>query len=174
MIPMVLACLSVQVGAQEYNDSLATTGYAKTQSAAERTSSVSIIKNEDFNKRSAKNIGNSLFGQGAGLMTLQGNGQYSNAEPTFYIRGLKTMSKNNPLILVDGIERDIDKITSEEVENVIVLKDAAAVAIYGYKGINGVINIETKRGKYRTKEVNVSYEHGFEWQARKQIGRAHV
>lgn len=167
MIPMVLACLSVQVGAQEYNDSLATTGYAKTQSAAERTSSVSIIKNEDFNKRSAKNIGNSLFGQGAGLMTLQGNGQYSNAEPTFYIRGLKTMSKNNPLILVDGIERDIDKITSEEVENVIVLKDAAAVAIYGYKGINGVINIETKRGKYRTKEVNVSYEHGFEWQARK-------
>ena len=103
MIPMVLACLSVQVGAQEYNDSLATTGYAKTQSAAERTSSVSIIKNEDFNKRSAKNIGNSLFGQGAGLMTLQGNGQYSNAEPTFYIRGLKTMSKNNPSILVDGI-----------------------------------------------------------------------
>ena len=44
---------------------------------------------------------------------------------------------------------------------VIVLKDAAAVAIYGYKGINGAINIITKRGKYNTRSVKVSYDHLF-------------
>lgn len=69
--------------------------------------------------------------------------------------------------MVDGIERDITDITPEEVESVTVLKDASAVAIYGYKGINGVVNITTKRGQYNTREVKFSYDHGFEWQARR-------
>ncbi len=163
---MLLACTCMQVGAWEINDSIAK-GYEKTQKLSERTSSVSVITNEEFDKRSAKNIGNSLFGHGVGLITLQGNGQYSNAEPSFYIRGLNTLSNNSPLILVDGIERDIYNITPEEVDKVTVLKDAAAVALYGYKGINGVISIETKRGKYNSKEISISYDHGFEWQARK-------
>ena len=54
---------------------------------------------------------------------------------------LQSLSTNNPLILVDGIERDITDVTPEEVETVTILKDAAAVAIYGNKGINGVVNI---------------------------------
>lgn len=179
IIPALLACFSLQIAAQEINDSivygkpekladeLIQIGYQKTQRLKESTASVSIIYNEDFDKRSAKNIGNSLFGHGTGLTTLQGNGQYANYEPTFYIRGLQSLSLNNPLILVDGIERDIDNITPEEVETVAVLKDAAAVALYGYKGINGVVNITTKRGKYNTREVKFSYDHGFEWQVRK-------
>ena len=69
------------------------------------------------------------------------------------------------------MERDnnwnaLNYITPEEVESVSVLRDAAAVALYGYRGINGVVNIVTKRGKYRTREINFSYDHSFNTQTR--------
>ncbi|MDE6172407.1 MAG: SusC/RagA family TonB-linked outer membrane protein, partial [Bacteroides sp.] len=128
----------------------------------ESTGSVSIISSETTDRRSAKNIGNSILGQGNGLISLQSGGRYADANPTFFVRGLQTLNdKNSPLVMVDGIQRDITSIAPEEVENVIVLKDAAAVAIYGYKGINGAINIITKRGKYNTRSVKVSYDHLF-------------
>lgn len=152
---------------EKYADQVVEIGYRTAQRLEESTSSVSTVYNEEFNKRSAKNIGNSLFGYGTGLMTLQGTGTYANYEPTFFVRGLQTLSSTSPLVLVDGIERDITDITPEEVESVTVLKDASAVAIYGYKGINGVVNITTKRGQYNTREVKFSYDHGFEWQARR-------
>lgn len=128
----------------------------------ESTGSVSVISSETTDRRSAKNIGNSIIGQGNGLISLQSGGRYADANPTFYIRGLQTLnSKNSPLVMIDGIQRDIVSITPEEVESVIVLKDAAAVALYGYKGINGAINIVTKRGKYNTRSVKVTYDHLF-------------
>ncbi len=179
IIPALLAFLSLQGYAQELNDSITSgkpakysdevveIGYHKAQRLEESTSSISTVYNEDFNKRSAKNIANSLFGYGTGLTTLQGSGRYADAEPTFFIRGLQSLSTNNPLILVDGIERDITDVTPEEVETVTILKDAAAVAIYGHKGINGVVNITTKRGIYNTREIKFTYDHGFGWQARK-------
>ena len=179
IIPALLAFLSLQGYAQELNDSITSgkpakysdemveIGYHKAQHLEESTSSISTVYNEDFNKRSAKNIANSLFGYGTGLTTLQGSGRYADAEPTFFIRGLQSLSTNNPLILVDGIERDITDITPEEVETVTILKDAAAVAMYGNKGINGVVNITTKRGNYNTREIKFTYDHGFGWQARK-------
>lgn len=179
IIPALLAFLSMQGYAQELNDSIDSgkpakysdevvqIGYHKAQRLEESTSSVSTVYNEEFNKRSAKNIANSLFGYGTGLTTLQGSGRYADAEPTFFVRGLQSLSTNNPLILVDGIERDITDVTPEEVETVTVLKDAAAVAIYGNKGINGVVNITTKRGAYNTREIKFTYDHGFGWQARK-------
>ena len=70
------------------------------------------------------------------------------------------------------MERDnawnvLNYITPEEVESVSVLRDAAALALYGYKGVNGVLNIVTKRGKYKSKEINFKYDHAINWQARK-------
>ena len=128
----------------------------------ETTGSVSVISSETTDRRSAKNIGNSIIGQGNGLISLQSSGRYADVNPTFYIRGLQTLNgKNSPLVMIDGIQRDIVSIAPEEVESVIVLKDAAAVALYGYKGINGAINIVTKRGKYNTRSVKVTYDHLF-------------
>lgn len=128
----------------------------------EATGSVSVISSETTDRRSAKNIGNSIIGQGNGLISLQSSGRYADVNPTFYIRGLQTLNgKNSPLVMIDGIQRDIVSIAPEEVESVIVLKDAAAVALYGYKGINGAINIVTKRGKYNTRSVKVTYDHLF-------------
>ena len=52
------------------------------------------------------------------------------ADPTFYVRGLQSLSSSTPLVLVDGLERDMSVVSPEEVESVSILKDAAAVALY--------------------------------------------
>lgn len=134
-------------------------GAGRTFTRAESTAAVSTIYNEEFDKRSAKNVSNSLLGQGMGMMVLQNSGNYADVEPTFYVRGLQSLSSSSPLILVDGLERDMSLLSPEEVESVSVLKDAAAVALYGYKGINGAILITTKRGKYNSKEIRFTYDH---------------
>lgn len=142
-------------------------GANRTFTRNESTASVSTIYNEEFDKRSAKNISNSLLGQGLGLISLQNSGNYAAVEPTFYIRGLQSLSSSSPLVLVDGLERDMSLVSPEEVESVSVLKDAAAVALYGYKGINGAILITTKRGKYNTRQVNFTYDHVTNFMSRK-------
>lgn len=138
-------------------------GYDEAQNLRESTASVSITYGDGLNKRSARDIGSSLFGNVLGLSALQGAGNYADYNNSFYIRGLQTLtsSGNNPLILVDGIERDLTYVAPEEVESVTVLKDAAATALYGYKGANGAINIVTKRGKYNTREVKFTYDYSY-------------
>lgn len=139
-------------------------GANKNFTRAQSTASVSVITNETVDKRSSKNIGNSILGQGNGLISLDGAGTYYAANPTFYVRGLQTLSTSAPLIMVDGIERDITLVSPEEVDHVVILKDAAAVALYGYKGINGAIQIITKRGRYNSKGIKVTYDHLFNMQ----------
>lgn len=138
------------------------TGASKPLSLEETTSAISVITSEDISRRNSKNVGGSMLGQGRGLISLQGAGIYSNQNPTFYVRGLQTLNGNDaPLVLVDGIERDITAVSAEEVESVVILKDAAAVALYGYKGINGAIQINTKRGARNTRAVKFTYDHQF-------------
>lgn len=137
-------------------------GTSRPVTLEETTAAVSVINAEDIERRDSKNIGNSMLGQGLGLISLQGAGIYAEQNPTFYVRGLQTLNGNNtPLILVDGIERDITAVSAEEVESVAILKDAAAVALYGYRGINGAIQITTKRGEYNTRSVRFTYDHQF-------------
>lgn len=139
-------------------------GTQKTFSREQSTASVSVITRDNVDKRSAKNIGNSIIGQGNGLMTLDGGGTYFAKNPTFYIRGLQSLSTSTPLILVDGVERDITVVAPEDVESVSILKDAAATALYGYKGANGAILVTTKRGKYNSNEMSVHYDHLINYQ----------
>ena len=138
-------------------------GANRTFTREQSSASVSVITNKDVNHRGASNIGNNLIGQGNGLVALQGAGLYNVANPTFYVRGLQTLSTNTPLILVDGIERSIDNVISEDVESVTILKDAAATALYGYKGANGAILITTKHGQYNSQSIMFSYDHGFNY-----------
>lgn len=136
-------------------------------SRLEATSSVSTIYNKEFNKRSSKDIANSLLGQGKGLIALEGAGTYAGMSPTFYVRGLQSLSGSSPLIIIDGIERDMSQVSPDEVESVSILKDAAATALYGYKGANGVIMVTTKRGRQQAMEVNFTYDHLINWQERR-------
>ena len=139
-------------------------GSEKTLIREQSTASVSVITNDQVDKRSSKNIGNSILGRGNGLISLDGTGTYFAQNPTFYVRGLQSLSTSNPLILVDGVEREITVVAPEEVETVTVLKDAAATALYGYKGANGAILITTKRGKYNSSEMSVHYDHLINYQ----------
>ena len=143
-------------------------GANRTFSRHESTAAVSTTYNEEFNKRSSRNISNSLYGYGLGLTTLQNAASTGlMADPTFYVRGLQSLSSSTPLVLVDGLERDMSLVSPEEVESVSILKDAAAVALYGYKGVNGAILITTKRGKYKTKEITFTYDHIINTQSRR-------
>lgn len=142
-------------------------GYGKTFSNAESTAATSMVAGETLAKRTGRDIKNVLYGYLPGLISLQNTGIYANKGTSLYVRGVHSLSGNAPLILVDGIERDPSYIVPEEVESVTVLKDAAAVALYGYKGTDGVINIVTKRGKYNTREIKVSYDHVINFQARR-------
>ena len=145
----------------EFVDQVIEVGANKDFSRAQSTAAVSVITNRDVNNRSAKNIGNSILVQGNGLVSLQGSGTYFEQNPTFYVRGLQSLSTSSPLILVDGVERDISFVSPEEVDHVSILKDAAAVALYGYKGANGAILVTTKRGEYNSQNIRVSYDHLF-------------
>jgi len=165
MAGLSLPVMAQNDGEEETDKFLAQTidvGADKELTREESTAAVSVITSEATDRRSAKNIGNSILGEGNGLISLQKGGRYAAQNPEFYVRGLQTLNDNNtPLILVDGIERDITSISPEEVENVTILKDAAAVALYGYKGANGAVQIVTKRGVYDSKSIKFTYDHLF-------------
>ena len=144
-----------------YKDQTVDIGANRLFTREQSTAAVSVITNKDVNKRGARNIGNNILGQGSGLVSLDGSGLFHAQNPTFYIRGLQTSSGSTPLILVDGVERAIENVVAEDVESVQILKDAAATAIYGYKGANGVILVTTKHGQYNTKSFTFSYDHVF-------------
>ena len=157
----------------DYSSEKVNYGFGLQQTNAESTGAVSTVYAENIDKSSAFSIGNSLYGNVLGLTTMQSTGVVWEQMPSMYIRGLKTLNGNNGILLVvDGLERDnnwqaLKYITPEEVESVSVLRDAAALALYGYRGVNGVVNIVTKRGKYDTREINCSYDHAFNYMTRK-------
>ena len=157
----------------DYSSEKVNYGFGLQQTNAESTGAVSTVYAENIDKSSAFSIGNSLYGNVLGLTTMQSTGVVWEQMPSMYIRGLKTLNGNNGILLVvDGLERDnnwqaLKYITPEDVESVSVLRDAAALALYGYRGVNGVVNIVTKRGKYDTREINFSYDHAFNYMTRK-------
>ena len=164
----LLAGMSLPAMAQQdimdsvaYKDQTVDIGANRTFTREQSTSAVSVITNKDVNKRGARNIGNNILGQGNGLVSLDGSGLFHAQNPAFYIRGIQSSSGSTPLFIVDGVERAIENVVAEDVESVSILKDAAATALYGYKGANGVVLITTKHGKYNTKSITASYDHVF-------------
>lgn len=121
-------------------------GYG-AQKKSSVVSSINTITSAEL-KVPSRNLTNNLAGQVAGLIAVQRSGEpgYDNAE--FWIRGVSTFSgAQNPLILVDGIPRAMADIEPDEIETFSLLKDAAATAVYGAEGANGVILITSKRGR---------------------------
>ncbi|TDH23462.1 SusC/RagA family TonB-linked outer membrane protein [Segetibacter sp. 3557_3] len=101
------------------------------------------------------NIGAALTGNVPGVITVQGTGMPGLEDPQIFIRGQGTWNSSGPLILVDGIERSMNGVDIGSVESISVLKDAAATAVFGVKGANGVVLITTKRGVDGKANINV-------------------
>lgn len=137
-------------------------GFGIVQSKEKATASTMTITGEELKQTSAINLQDALYGRLLGLTAIKTGGFSGNANygASFNIRGIQTLTdENNVLILVDGFERPIDRLTLDEVESVTVLKDAAATALYGYRGINGAILVKTKRGENNKRVIDVSYDH---------------
>ncbi|MDR2385940.1 MAG: TonB-dependent receptor [Tannerella sp.] len=96
----------------------------------------------------APSITNMLGGRVAGVITMQSSGEPGKNLAEFWVRGIGTFGANsNALVLIDGLEGDINAIDPADIEGFSVLKDASATAIYGSRGANGVVLITTKRGE---------------------------
>src|SRR5690606_20416617 len=112
---------------------------------------------KDLEGRAVMNVGQALQGIVPGLnITQKAGGNLSN-EPDFNIRGLTTIgagSSGNPLILIDGMEGDINTLNPQDIDNISVLKDAASSSIYGSRAPFGVILITTKKGKTGKATIN--------------------
>ena len=124
-------------------------GYGVESSEFLTTAATYTITAEELSHTSAISLADALYGKLIGLTALQNTG-FKGEEgkgASFNIRGVQTTGEKDILILVDGLERPIDRLSVEEVESVTVLRDAAAVAMYGHEGINGVLLVKTKRGE---------------------------
>jgi TonB-linked SusC/RagA family outer membrane protein len=122
-------------------------GYG-TQKKQSVVGAVSTAKGSDLLKTGGlTNISSSLTGMIPGLLTMNVKGKPGEDDAEILIRGKSTWNNSSPLILVDGIEREMNDIDPNEVESVSVLKDASSTAVFGVRGANGVILITTKRGK---------------------------
>ena len=122
------------------------------------TGAASTIKAADLATRQVSNVTNALAGKMPGVQIVSSNGQPGSAA-TVRIRGIGSMSASNaPLYIVDGVPYDgtLSAINSNDIESLVVLKDAAASAIYGARGANGVILITTKTGS--SKEAKITFD----------------
>ena len=114
------------------------------------TGSASMVSSETIESRAVTNVTSALSGTIPGVQIISSSGDPANSQATIRIRGIGSMSASNaPLYIVDGMPYDgsISEINPNDVESMSVLKDAAASAIYGARGANGVVLITTKRAR---------------------------
>ncbi len=130
-------------------DEVVVIGYGSVK-AKEITGSVGIVNMDDVASASVTSIDQALEGRVTGLSVVSSDGQ-PGSESAIVIRGVGSMSGDaGPLYVIDGFPQessDFAQLNPEDIESMVVLKDASSTAIYGSRGANGVILITTKRGK---------------------------
>lgn len=137
-------------------------GYG-TQKKESVVGSISHTTSEELKRTgSVTDFKQALTGQLPGVVTITASGEPGGtgrgvSATNIFIRGMNTWNGGQPLILVDGVERSMDNIDVNEVENISILKDASATAVFGVKGANGVILINTKRGATGKPKLRFSY-----------------
>lgn len=136
-------------------DDAVVVGYG-TQKKTNLTGAVSVVKADALKDRSALDVGHMLQGTVPGLNVTSASGRPGQGT-TLNIRGLNSINGGSPLVLVDGVEGDLQKINPNDVETISVVKDAAASAIYGARASFGVILVTTKSGNESDGKATVSY-----------------
>ena len=127
------------------------------------TSSAATISGEELGKTHHSHLGAALAGRLPGLIVSQSSNEPGAENYTLNVRGTSTTNGRAPLILIDGIvSSSFDYINPQDVESVTVLKDAAATALYGMQGGNGIISIVTKRGVYGKPTLSLNVDYSFQ------------
>ena len=114
-------------------------------------------------KAPVANLTQGLIGRVSGLVSVQRTSEPGFDDAEIYIRGISTLtaSMSAPLTLVDGVPRSFANVDPEDIESFSILKDASATAVYGVRGANGVIIINTKSGMKGRPKFSVRYTEGF-------------
>lgn len=141
----------------EMLDEVQIIGYG-TQKKITVTGAVSSVGTKDILKSPVPNIAQALTGKVPGLSTIQYSGQPGADDPAIFVRGIGSLDAKRaaPLVMVDGVERSFFRLDPNEIENITVLKDASATAVFGVRGANGVILVTTKRGEEGKAQISVS------------------
>lgn len=137
-------------------------GYG-VQKKVNLTGSVAAVEASELANKPVPTTSQAIAGLVPGLSVVQNSGR-PGAGASVKIRGTGTFSDagNDPLVLIDGMAGSIDDVNPEDIENISFLKDAASASIYGNRAANGVILIQTKKGKEG--KFSVSYNNSFGWQ----------
>lgn len=141
-------------------DEVVVVGYG-TQKKVNLTGSVSTVDFEDQAlSRPVTTVANALSGMAAGLNVMTTGAKPNEEKANISIRGTGTLNTSAPLILVDGMEMELNQINPNDIASISILKDAASCAIYGNRAANGVILVTTKQGTTDGK-INVTYSGKF-------------
>ena len=126
------------------------------------TTAVSSVSTKDLETRPIVSALQGMQGKAAGLQISQANGQPGSA-PTIRVRGTTSLNgSNSPLYVVDGVPVDnVDYLSSDDIDNIQILKDASSAAIYGSRAANGVVIINTKQGKAGVTKVALNAHYAF-------------
>lgn len=159
------ASSTINVGLQEdaaQLDEVVVVGYG-SQNKESLSGSVATIGNEKLTKQPVFQTSQALQGLSPGLTAIQSSGRPGADGATIRIRGVNSINaSSSPLVIIDGIEGDLNGIDSGDIESISVLKDAGAAAIYGNRGANGVIVITTKRAKAGKARITYNSYVGFQ------------
>lgn len=107
-----------------------------------------------------RNLTNALAGKVAGAVVVQRTGEPGMDNAEFWIRGISSLNSSAPLVLVDGVEREMSDLAIEEIESISILKDASATAVYGVRAANGVVLVTTRKGVAQKPQIDVKFEAG--------------
>jgi len=143
-------------------DEIVVVGYG-TQKKINLTGSVASVNGKSLESRPISNTSVGLQGHLPGVTITNANSRPGDSNTTIRIRGEGTIGDSNPLILIDGIEGNMNTLNPDDIESVSVLKDAGSSAIYGSRAANGVILITTKKAKKEESTI-INYNGNFAWQ----------
>jgi len=133
-----------------------------TQKKVTITGAVSNVGGDDIIKAPVASLGNALAGRLPGVQTVQYSGLPGEDEPVIRVRGVGSLNSAEPLVLVDGVERSFGQIDPNDVQDISILKDASATAVYGVRGANGVILVTTKRGEEGKARISANASAGIQ------------
>lgn len=141
-------------------------GYG-VQKKVNLTGAVSQILGDAIADKAAPNVLASLQGELPGVVVTQSSGQPGEEGFALQIRGHSSVNTISTLVLIDGIEGDLDMLNPNDIESISVLKDAASASIYGSKAAAGVILVTTKQGAAERVKVSYNGSYSFTRQGRK-------
>lgn len=142
-------------------DELVVIGYGQ-QRKVTLTGSVSNVDGKELLKSPAASLGNALSGKLPGMQSVQYSGVPGGDDPVIRIRGVGTFNSAEPLVLVDGVERGFSQIDPNEVQDISILKDASATAVFGVRGANGVILVTTRHGQVGKPRITLTASAGLQ------------